>query len=531
MAAPQPRLGSARVAELAASVCLATDLGMSFPWEHGLQATVAAMRLCDLLGLDQATRRNAYYVSLLAYSGCTADAVDGIPIFGGSVTDHFVPVIWGSKVQQIRGLVKAMPDSAAPPWVALGQVAARLPRAVRNQTRQQVTLCEVAEVLADRLGLPPDIHGQFYHLTERYDGTGVLARSRGDDIPLGLRIALVARDASYLQVVGGPAHVRAAMRQRAGNAHDPEVAEALIRNPSEVLAAPDEGSSWDAVLDLEPGPHLTLDEDELDRALAAMGDFADLVSPSLSGHSSGVALLAEQAARQLGMGYQDARVVRRAGLVQDIGRAAVRPRVWERRGALSPDEREQVRLHSYHTERILGRSPQLRELATLAGCHHERLDGSGYHKGLTAATLPVPARLLAAADMFRALTQPRPHRPAQTERTAARVLTEEAQAQRLDGDAVAAVLTAAGQSLSGPVPRPGGLTDRETQVVGLVARGLATKQVARALNISPKTADHHLQSAYRKIGVTSRAAVSLYAMEHGLVAWGELPMGGRPTPS
>jgi HD-GYP domain-containing protein (c-di-GMP phosphodiesterase class II) len=285
------------------------------------------------------------------------------------------------------------------------------------------------------------------------------------------------------------------------------------------------------VLDLEPGPHLTLDEDELDRALAAMGDFADLVSPSLSGHSSGVALLAERAARHVGMGYPDVMAVRRAGFVQDIGRVAIRPRVWARAGALSPHEREQVRLHSYHTERILSRSPHLGELATVAGCHHERLDGSGYHKGLTAATLPVPARLLAAADVFRALTQPRPHRPAQTERAAARVLTDEARAQRLDGDAVAAVLAAAGESGSGPIPRPGGLTWRETQVVGLVARGLATKQVARALGISPKTADHHLQGAYRKIGVSSRAAISLYAMEHGLVAWGELPMIGRPARS
>jgi HD domain len=223
MAASQPTSGPTRAAELAASLCLATDLGMSFPWEHGLQATVAAMRLCDLLGVDLATKRRAYYASLLTYSGCTADAVDGIPIFGGSVTDHFIPVIWGSKFQQIRGLVKAMPNPDAPPWLAMGQVAARLPRAVRNQTNQQVTLCEVAAVLADRLGLPPDIHGLFYYLTERYDGTGALARSQGDDMPLGLRIALVARDASYLQVVGGPAHARAAMRQRAGNAHDPDV--------------------------------------------------------------------------------------------------------------------------------------------------------------------------------------------------------------------------------------------------------------------------------------------------------------------
>lgn len=518
---------SARAAELAASLCLATDLGMSFPWEHGLQATVSAMRICDLLGLDPATRRDAYYVSLLAYSGCTADAVDGIPIFGGSTTENFVPVIWGSPAQQVRGLIRAMPDEGAAPWVAIGQVAARVPRAVANRLHQQMTLCEVAQVLSERLGLPADVHRIFYHLTERYDGNGALHRAKGRAMPLGLRVALVARDASYLQNLGGVEHARESIRARAGHAHDPLIADVLVRHASEVLVSSQEGSVWKTVLELEPEPRLRLNEDQLDRAVAAMGDFADMVSPFLAGHSSGVARLAEQAARRVGMTDAEATEIRQAGYVQDIGRTAVRPRVWATKGPLSPDEREQVRLHTYHTERVLSRSPRLHSLAVVGGCHHERTDGSGYHKGLGAAGLPPSARMLAAADMFRALTQPRPHRRAMRSPEAATILTEEAKAGRLDGDAVDAVLAAAGETFRGPVPRPGGLTRREAQVVGMVARGLATKQVARALGISAKTADHHLQAAYRKIGVSSRAAVSLYAMEHGLVAWGELPLQAR----
>ncbi len=182
-----------------------------------------------------------------------------------------------------------------------------------------------------------------------------------------------------------------------------------------------------------------------------------------------------------------------------------------------------MRLHAYHTERILAPSPFLAELAYPASLHHERLDGSGYHRGATAAMLPRAARLLAAADAYHAMTEARPHRPALPPEQAAEELIGEGRAGRLDSDAVTAVLEASGQ----PPPRispPTGLTPRETEVVGLLARGLQTKQIARSLGISVKTADRHIQNAYAKIGVSTRAVATLFAMEHGLVVWGELPI-------
>ena len=186
-----------------------------------------------------------------------------------------------------------------------------------------------------------------------------------------------------------------------------------------------------------------------------------------------------------------------------------------------------MRLHPYHTERILSRSPFLAALAPVAGAHHERLDGSGYHRGTAGAGLTLPARVLAAADAYRAMTEPRPHRTPLPPERAADELAREASAGRLDADAVTAVVEAAGQQLP-RVERPAGLTEREAEVVSMLARGLQTKQVAAALGISVKTADHHIQNAYRKIGVSTRAGATLFAMEHGLVAWGELPMG-RPA--
>ena len=182
-----------------------------------------------------------------------------------------------------------------------------------------------------------------------------------------------------------------------------------------------------------------------------------------------------------------------------------------------------MRLHPYHTERVLSRSGFLAALAPIAGAHHERLDGSGYHRGATAAALLPAARLLAVADAYHAMIEPRPHREPLAPERAAEALAEEARHGRLDADAVAAVLEAAGQPVT-RIERPCGLTEREAEVIGLLARGLQTKQVARALGISAKTADRHIQNAYAKIGVSTRAGAAVFAMEHGLAAWGELPI-------
>ena len=215
--------------------------------------------------------------------------------------------------------------------------------------------------------------------------------------------------------------------------------------------------------------------------------------------------------------------MRRAGYVHDLGRVAVSAQIWQKTTPLTADDRERIRLHPYYTERVLNRSPFLAALAPIATCHHERLDASGYHRGLDAAALSAPARVLAAADVYQAMTSPRPYREALAAREAGKALQDEARAGRLDAGAVSAVLAAAGHERP-RLARPAGLTEREAQVIGLLAHGLPTKQIARALGISAKTADRHVQNCYAKIGVSSRAAAALFAMQHGLTTWGELPM-------
>ncbi len=508
-----------------AALCLATDLGIGLPFEHGLESTLFAMRLGERLGIDPETASQTYYACLLVYAGCTADAELAAEIFPDetALATHFAPVMFGSRAEVMTGIMRSLATPGSSPPARAFQMASRLPRAVRGHQRHLTALCEVAQMLTDQLGLPASVQGLFVHLAERWDGKGEPAGIKGDEIPLPVRIAHVARDAAVQRMLGGQELAVRVVRQRAGHAFDPEIAALLAAEAPEILALDADASSWDGTLDCEPGRPLTLDGEATDRALAAMGDFADLASSYFVGHSAGVAELAADAGQRCGFDGADLMILRRAALVHDIGRVAVPVRIWQKPGPLTPDEWERVRLHAYHTERILAHSPLLAGLAPVATADHERLDGSGYHRGTTASGLAPPARLLAAADAFHAMTEPRPHREALTPAQAADILGQEARDGRLDADSVAAVLDAAGQRVP-RIERPAGLTEREAEVVGLLARGLQTKQIARALGISVKTADHHIQNAYGKIGVSTRAAATLFAMQHGLAAWGELPM-------
>jgi DNA-binding CsgD family transcriptional regulator len=297
-----------------------------------------------------------------------------------------------------------------------------------------------------------------------------------------------------------------------------------------LLSTDDAGSVWEATLALEPKPWLTTGPAGLDRALAAMGRFADVMASCFHGHAQAVSDLAGTAAASLGLPADDVTRVRRCGLVHDLGRVAVSCAVWTKPSALTADEWEQVRLHPYYTERVLGRSAALAPLAPIAASHHERLDGSGYHRATSAPAQPMTSRILAAADAYRTLIESRPHRRALAPSDAAAMLGKATDQGLLDVDAVSAVLRAAGQVVP-RISRPAGLTDREVQVLAMVARGLLTKQVATRLGISPKTADRHLQNAYAKTGVSTRAAAAVFAMKHGLTDWGELPIPPDRLPS
>jgi HD-GYP domain-containing protein (c-di-GMP phosphodiesterase class II) len=335
--------------------------------------------------------------------------------------------------------------------------------------------------------------------------------SAGSDIHLSARIVFVARDVEVLQRDGGVERVRTALRTRSGAAYDPSVARTLLQVAGEVIEAIETTSPWEAVLQREPEPYPWVPESRLDSVLETFADFVDLKSPFSAGHSRGVSALVAR-------GGSEGNSLRRAALVHDLGRMSVPNAIWDKPGRLTEGEWERVRLHPYYSERILGRSPALKPLAGCAGMHHERLDGSGYHRGSERAEIPHDARALAAADAYQAMTQPRAFREALSPAHAAEELEAESRAGRMDVDSVQRVLTAAGHQAQ-PAHRswPAGLSDREIEVLRLLCRGGSKKQVASLLRIAHSTVDHHVRHIYEKVGVATRAGATLFAVENDLL--------------
>ncbi len=199
-----------------------------------------------------------------------------------------------------------------------------------------------------------------------------------------------------------------------------------------------------------------------------------------------------------------------------MGRVGISSRIWNLTRPWTAAEEDQARLHAYHTERVLARTPELAQVAELAAAHHERCDGSGYHRGLRGDRLTIGARVLAAADTYRTLVEDRPHRPGLPAARAWQRLEADVRAGLLDADAVAAVLAAADGSARRRPSGAAGLTARQLEVLRLVAHGLSNREIARRLGVSPRTVDRHVSDVYQRIGVSSRAAAAMFTIEHGL---------------
>lgn len=506
-----------RLAPLLVGLSLAADAGMGLEPGEAARATVIAARLArEVGGADPA---EVYFTTLLQHVGCTAYAHEAASLLGGDEIAVKAAAMRTDFARIHDVLLVYLPNLAPHASIlarlrAAGVAATRAKRITHGYAEAN---CEAAALTARRLGLGPGVERSLSAVFEQVDGRGAPHGIRGEDIPLATRIAQVAVYASLFDRAGGADVALATIRRRAGASLDAAVVAALCDHARDVFAELAAQDAVEAAIAAEPAPAVAVAPDAVDEVCRAFGDAVDLKSPYLHGHSAAVAQLAAAAAKRLGLGADEVERVRRAGHLHDLGRTAVRNGVWEKPGPLTSAEWEQVRLHPYHSERILARCGPLQPLARLAGMHHERLDGSGYHREATAGSIPMPARVVAAADAFAAMTQPRPHRPSRTPEAAAEALSAEAQRGRLDAEAVAAVRAAAGHAAPGRRPRPGGLTDRQLEVLRLVARGLSNREIGRALVVSPRTAEHHVQDIYARIGVSTRAGAALYAMEHDLL--------------
>jgi HD-GYP domain-containing protein (c-di-GMP phosphodiesterase class II) len=503
-----------RLAELIALLSLGTDLGLGQPMEHVIRQCLIALRLADRLGLDEPARAVIYYSGLLAWVGCHTDAYEQAKWFGDDI---------GLKAAAIESGVGEGPVWFLTHFGAGRPLLARAGLAVEflgQGRRDMMTMLRnhylATDELATRLGLGEAVRASLKQTFERWDGKGPLG-TKGAEILLSSRLVNLADAVEVFHRQDGVDAAIAVARKRRGKQFDPTLVKLFCDNASELLDGLDSAGNWDSVLAAEPALAETISDEKFEAALEAVGDFADLKSPWRIGHARAVSALVAEAAGHYGLPDGEIVTLRRAALLADLGHLGVSNGVWDKRAPLTHAELERVRLHPYLTERMLASSPVLAPFGAIAVQHHERLDGSGYPRGLSGDAITPSGRLLGAADCYQAMTEPRPQRPALSPGEAEAALRSMVATGRLDGRAADAVLRAAGHRVRRRREWPAGMTAREVEVLRLVARGLSNKEIAGQLLITPKTAGSHIEHIYNKIEASNRAQAGLFAMKHGLM--------------
>ena len=475
------------------------------------------MRLADLADYDDIVRSATYYTSLLTWIGCAVDTSDLAELFGDEMAlyaDTHEGDLAGMSmaVFMVRHLGRG--SSPIRRLSMTSQFVATSGRSVRDV---MMSHCQSAGALADRLGLGDDVSRPLVQAFERWDGRGVPGQVRAEELARAARIVHLADFAEAFHFAAGTDAAVDVVRQKRGTHFDPMLVDVFCAHVGEVLGGIDEVSAWDEVIALDPRLGAGLSDAGLDATLEAIGDYADLKSPCATGHSRAVADIAAEAGTKLGLTASEVQFLRRAALVHDVGMIGVPSAVWEETKGWSVSQRERARTHPYLLERMLAHTPLLSDIAQCASLHHERLDGSGYPRGLRRGAIPMPGRILAVADVYQALSQPRPHRPPLEQEQADEVLVAEARAGRLDTDAVDAVVHAKASRPRRRIELPGGLTRREAEVLLSLARGRSNPQIAEELTISRKTVSAHVEHIYAKLGISTRAEAALFAMEHGFM--------------
>jgi HD-GYP domain-containing protein (c-di-GMP phosphodiesterase class II) len=520
---------SIRRADFMMLLAYASDLATGHSRDFALRSCVLAMRIADLAGLSEQDRRNAYHQSLLRYVGCNADTDLLSGLFGDEIAlrKDLVGLDMGNRAELGRVFVQAFKRLYydLEPAAQQQAIEAGLAQAASVVRPVLTAHCEVAQRIGERLGLSEEIRRNLGQIYERWDGKGLPHGLSGDAVLPAVRLITLAQDVIALSDTVGVEAMADVVASRAGAAYEADLAGLVSANAPALMDGIGATVDRETILALEPDPPVTLDEPACDEAFLAIADMIDMRMPFTQGHSRAVAELAEGAGRESGLPEADVRQLRWSGCVHDIGELVVPVSTWTRNGPLSVRERDAAHLHAYYGERALasfGREGD--PMGALVLRHHERLDGSGYHRKVNGSDLSPAARILAAAEMFQTSREERPHRKASSIEAAAAQLRAAVREGCISPDAADAVLIVAGQPSHRAAPRPlAGLTPREIEVLRLIAAGLTAKETARRLDISPKTVDHHIQSIYGKIGVTTRAAAALYAVEHGLLRAGEAP--------
>ena len=512
--ARQPQV---RLAEVVAALSLGVDLGFGQPMERVLRQCLIALRLADHAGLSEQERVAVYYTALLVNVGCHSDAHEQAKWFGDDI--KLKSGKYAHDFGSLRGTLATMRlVGAGNPPLHRFRVGLEFALSGHRQLDGMISQhARLARALAEQVELPGQVREAVGAAYEQWDGRGWPGDLRGEAVPAAARMAQFAEFLEVAHRVGGTQGATALARRQAGKQFDPALAALVCARAEEIFGGLEAIPAWQTVIDAEPALAVELSEAQLDSALAAIANFVDLKSPFTLGHSVAVADLAGGAGHRLGLPREEVLVLRRAGLVHGFGRLGVSNAIWDRPGPLSAGDWERIRMYPYLTERMLHQSAALAPLGEMAVQHRERLDGSGYPRGLSGGAISRPARVLGAADAYQSMREPRPHRPARPAGEAAAEMQAAVRTGRLDGAAVDAVLEAAGHRLPRRREAPSGLTAREIEVLILLTRGMSNKQIAERLVITPKTAGNHVEHIYAKIDASNRAAAAMFAVQHGLL--------------
>jgi HD-GYP domain-containing protein (c-di-GMP phosphodiesterase class II) len=406
-----------RLSEIIGALSHALDLTEGQPRGHSMRCAWIGVHVGQVLKLDADRLSDLYYTLLLKDSGCSSNAARLWELYGGDerLIKHDYKTVDAQSMLAVGQFVLRHTGPGEP----LRHRAQRLLRLVRHggdlADELVQTRCERGANIVRQLGFSDAVAEGVWSLDEHWNGKGRPSRQQGDGIPLNARIALLAQVADVFHAVGGPLAARAEVRRRAGTWFDPAVVEAFLTASTDETfwagLAP-EGLAA-RVAALEPVARIVMiDEDRLDVIAEAFADIVDAKSSFTSGHSRRVTQYADTIAATLGLIAGHRRWLRRAALLHDIGKLGVSTSILDKPGKLDAEEWVEMKRHAALTEDILSRMSAFRDMAPIAGAHHERLDGKGYPKGLSGEAISLETRIITAGDIFDALTARRPYREA-----------------------------------------------------------------------------------------------------------------------
>lgn len=509
----------ASLAELLCTLSFVSDIGMGQPMEHGLKSAYVGLQLAERLGLSLEDRQAVYYGALLKDAGCTACATVFAAFFAGDDLSPRADCFF-MKPDSVRDAVswfwRHSPSDPMLP-ARIGKLFSFLAEC-RGVMKESVSAhCEVGQMFARRLAMPPLVQDAILYSWERWDGKGLAFGMRGQDIPAAASVLHLAQVAEAARCFGDRSAAKAIARERRGSAFVPDVVDAFL----EVSASDgfwgvvEQESTQQQIIDMRPPADFDpLTADRIDEVCALLADFADVKSRLTWNHSLNVAEIAAGIGERLGLSNPEQTRMRRAALVHDLGKAAIPIGILDKGYDLSPAEEERFRQHPHFTEQVLLRIAPLKDIALDAASHHELIDGAGYHRGLIGEQIPLGGRLLAVADTYTTLSA----RAAAADPSHILAQMQPRAGRQLDGacfEALKASISSAQRTVR-RLQTDSLLTDREVEVIRLVAQGMTNREVARALVISDKTAEHHVEHILNKLGVSSRTAAVVYAVHNGL---------------